>query len=613
MGITNLIKSNYVGYYSGGVMRMQAKTGLNIASTLLVILFTLAPLRSLAVESQISFIHMNDLHANLTAHGELVRHLAEDGTAYTTLETRGGIARISTLVKQLRAANPNAILMNIGDTYHGGVEALYTRGNAIVAPVEALDIDIAVPGNWDFAYGPITTRLRYSSSASPLSSLVNKFLFGSAVEKPSYPVIAGNVRKTLPLLFEDEQLLPATYTMNVGETKIGFIGITSDIVERMSPMLAWGFTFLQGEEAYTELINTHARELRDAGVNLVVVLSELGLHRDHQLANVIDPGVDIFFSAHTHELTPSPLPSKSGAIVVEAGNDAYLGNMVVTLSDGIASDFSWHVLDVDDSLPEDPDMARLVAEARAPFLGEKVNFEYPMPGVELPLTESIDTLSGHVSVDLHRRNVLENPFNNLLADSMRNYYHTDIALTPGFRFDSVIPANSDITLEQLYRYLPVPPVVSTGTISGKNLKAVFETELMRVFSTDAFKHSGGWLMGVSGIDLTLDLSQNEGKRVLAMARSGDMSEILPNDILSVVSCTRPFDDEGVMCSNPGFASVETVPGPDREQWTPMELLRHALENDLTNTRSRVHIHDNSQLPAWPQSPYLQALHSQAAP
>ena len=593
-------------------MRMQVKMGLNIAATALAISLAAMPLRSLAVEAQISFIHMNDLHANLVTHGELVRHVAQDGTAYTKIESRGGIARIATLVKELRKTNPNAILMNIGDTYHGGVEALYTRGNAIIAPVEALDIDIAVPGNWDFAYGPITTRLRYSRSASPLSSIVNKLLFGTTVKRPSYPVIAGNVRKTLPILFEDEPLLPATYQLTVGANKIGFIGITSDIVERMSPMLAWGFTFLQGEDAYKTLINKHAQELREAGANLVVVMSELGLHRDHQLANVIDPGVDIFFSAHTHELTPAPLTSKSGAIVVEAGNDAYLGNMVVTLSDGAASNFSWEVLAVDESLKEDPEMLKLVAQARAPFLGDNVKFEYPMPGVQLPLTEAIDTTSGHFPADLHRRNVLENPFNNLLADSMRSYYHTDIALTPGFRFDTVIPANTKITLEQLYRYLPVPPELSKGTVSGKNLKAVFETELMRVFSADAFKHSGGWLMGVSGIDLTLDLSQAEGNRVLAMARSDDKSEILPDDTLTVVSCTRPFDADDVMCSNPGFASVEKLPGPNGEPWTPMLLLRHTLENNLSEIRTQLHVHDNSQMPAWPRAPYLQPLHSEGA-
>ena len=589
---------------------MHAKIKQNPIAVLLSSLLLIPAYPSLALESKITFIHMNDLHANLIPHSDLVRVIAKDGTARSEIENRGGIARIATLVKQLRDKNSDTILMNIGDTYHGGVEALYTRGNAIIKPVEALGIDVAVPGNWDFAYGPITTRLRYSTSPSPLSEIVNKMLFGSPVEKPSYPVIAGNVKKSLAILFEDEPLLPATYVQVVGNVKIGFIGITSDIVERMSPMLAWGFTFLEGEEAYKNLINNHAEELRDGGANLVVVLSELGLHRDHQLANVIDPGVDIFFSAHTHELTPTPLPSKSGPIVVEAGNDAWLGKMVVTVIDGEARDYNWEVLAVDKSIEEDPQMLRLVEESRAPFLTESVDFAYPLPSVELPLKTSINTVVGHMPIDLHRRDVLENPFNNILADSMRNYYQTDITLTPGFRFDSVIAAHTDITLEQLYRYLPVPPVVAKGTISGKNLKAVFETELMRVYSSDAFEHSGGWLMGISGIDLTIDLRREKGERVVAMARSADMSAILPNDRLTVVSCVRPFDDGDVMCSNPGFDAIEKLPGPAGENWTPLELMRHTLKNNPPSMRSRKFIHDRAQLSSWPTSPYVQPLQSE---
>jgi len=335
----------------------------------------------------------------------------------------------------------------------------------------------------------------------------------------------------------------------------------------------------------------------------------LGLHRDHQLANVINPGVDVFFSAHTHELTPLPLNSKSGAIVVEAGNDAYLGKMTVTVSEGGASDFDWQILAVDSQVDEDTAMLKLVAAARAPFLADEVDFKYPIPGVKLPLTESIDTIVGQVPADLHRRDVLENPFNNLLSDSMRSHYRTDIALTPGFRFDSVIPANSQITLEHLYRYLPVPPVLSRGTITGEKLKAVFETELMRVFSPDAFEHSGGWLMGMSGIGLTVDLNQPGGTRVVAMTRSDDGSKIEPADILTVTSCVRPFDDKGVMCSNPGFESIEELSNPAGSSWTPLELLRYSLENDYTSVRTRSFIHDRAQLPTWPDAPYIQPLHN----
>ena len=54
----------------------------------------------------------------------------------------------------------------------------------------------------------------------------------------------------------------------------------------------------------------------------------------------------------------------NGALVVEAGNDGYLGRMDFTIdkkrnsSTVIARD--WTLIDVDDSVAEDPEMAALV-------------------------------------------------------------------------------------------------------------------------------------------------------------------------------------------------------------------------------------------------------------
>jgi len=78
---------------------------------------------------------------------------------------------------------------------------------------------------------------------------------------------------------------------------------------------------------------------------------------------------------------------------------------------------------------------------------------------------------------------------------------------------------------------------------------------------------------MSGIELTVDLNQSAGNRVVAMARSDDGTKILPADIFTVVGCICPFDEKGVMCSNPGFESIEELSSPRDSSWTPMELLR----------------------------------------
>ena len=312
----------------------------------------------------VTLIHFNDLHAHLSPHLDRVAVPATSGVVATTsLQERGGLARAATLIKQIRADNPNSVLMNIGDTYHGGVEAMFTLGNAVADPMNALGVDIGVPGNWDYAYGPNVTRLRYANlttqETAQLESALSASTSGliSKIKRPSFPNLAANVTYTQPASKAGQPFLPPTWTTVRGGIKIGFIGISSDIVPRMSSVLATGLSFLQGEAAYKALIEQQAKNLRDGGSQLVFVMSELGIHRDKQLADHISSGsVDVFFSAHTHEATFTPLVSSSGALVVEAGNDGYVGRMDATVGKagtGVKPTFVWKLMTLDKSIAED--------------------------------------------------------------------------------------------------------------------------------------------------------------------------------------------------------------------------------------------------------------------
>ncbi len=560
----------------------------------------------------ITLIHLNDLHANLVPHDDMVRIASDEGGAVATrVESRGGIARIATLVDRIRRDNPASLLLNVGDTYHGGVEALYTRGNAIVPAVNALGVDVGVPGNWDFAYGAITTRMRYQEEPALPARLLEWLFFPGSVERPNFPNLAANLRQTMPPFSRGDLLLPATLVLETGGVRVGFIGLTSDIVTRMASPFAWGFEFLEGEDAYRELIDEAAAELREQGVDTVVVMSELGLHRDLRLANLIQPGVDVFFSAHTHELTREAMRSASGALVVEAGNDGNLGRMDLVFRDGRLVDHRWSVLDVDASVPEDPEVAALVREARAPFLAEDIDMAYPAPWVEMPLDRPIDHVIGHSEFALHRRGVLHNPFNNLLAEVIRRAAGTPVSMTPGFRFDAIVSPGGGITVEQAYRYLPIAPSLAIGEIRGADLRDILEVELTRVFSPDAFEHSGGWLGGFGGLDVEVDLARPDGERVLSVRLSGASAPLHDDEIVRVASCVRPFDDEGVMCSNPNFRDIERLENPATgRDWTPLEMFVDAFESGRANeSRPVSSIRDRGEVPAWPRARFMQPLHS----
>ncbi len=560
---------------------------------------------STAGNKTISLIELNDLHAHLTEHMDY-----KYGNKDATLVRRGGLARIATAINRIRQENPNHIVMNIGDTYHGGVEALYTTGNAIVDPVNALNIDIGVPGNWDFAYGPSVTRLRYTGKG---------FNPGNGeIRQVNYQNLAANVSSTTPIDF-----LPATSIISVDGIDIGFIGITSDIVPSMFAGFAIGFEFLQGKQNYVDLIEQHAATLRAQGADAVVVMSELGIHKDIALADAITANlVDVFFSAHTHEVTREPIIGSSGAWVVEAGNDTYLGRLDLTFdSDLRIATKSWKIIEIDNSLAEDAIMKALVDKARQPFLASDINMKFPSDLVSQSLTQPIDTVIGYTNETLDRRHALTNRFNRTFTQMLQQYAGTDIAITPGFRYDSVIPAagflledaslaSGEITIEDAYRFFPVTFNLASGKVTGKRLKEIIEQNLNRVFSTDTFAHSGGWFDGYSGLTLTLNLKQDNTRRINSIKLAGSDMEIRDTDIIRIAGCVRPIEpgNGDVLCSYSGIDNITPLVNPDTAQaWTAIDFLIQQLLQQKLPAPVPVDITDLDNTLLWPDTEFVQPL------
>ena len=565
----------------------------------------------------LTFIENNDLHAHLTP---VLDKVVKNGQV--VYESRGGLARVATLVKQIRASNLNTLLMNIGDTYHGGVEALYTLGNAVVDPLNTLGVDVGVPGNWDFTYGPNVFRLRYVNTLTTTQRSVLQRTVSVQIKRPNFPNIAANMQSTAGAN-AGGLLLPGTFTKTIAGVKVGFIGLTSDIVEQMDSLLATGLSFTQGETAYRDLVNAQAQTLRSQGAQLVMVMSELGLQKDYRLADVINAGaVDVFFSAHTHDTIFTPIKTKSGALVVEGGHSGWLGRMDVDYVSGQKPVFNWTLLAVDSSVAEDPAMKTLVDAARAPFLVANPNLTVPMPSTTLKLTQSIDTVLGKVFLPLDREQALESTFNNAWTDTLRQQFATDIAITPGFRMDSPIPAagtayednhiaDGAVTIEDVYRYFPIPFTLGAGSVQAAALKSIIEGDLTTVYSLDDFSQAGGWASGWSGLNITTDLSRANGQRLQSIARANG-TPIADSEVLSATGCLRPNDvADGtgtVLCSFSGFSNVKSLINPSTgNPWYPQELFSVALQQGWLADGARHNIIDLAATPAWPDQPYVQPL------
>jgi 2',3'-cyclic-nucleotide 2'-phosphodiesterase (5'-nucleotidase family) len=395
----------------------------------------------------------------------------------------------------------------------------------------------------------------------------------------------------------------------------------------MSPTLAIRMAFTKGEQNYLDLINQTASDLRRGSnpAQVVVVMSELGIHKDKQLADKITPGlVDVFFSAHTHELTMTPLMSKSGAFVVEAGNDTYLGRMDIGLDqNNTVVARNWTIIPLEDNIIPDSNVSAIVANVRKKYLLTNPGLTNPSPSSSQTLNESIATVLTTTDRMIARHHVLENSFNNLMTDLIKAEAGTDIALTRGFRFgahvpasgmayeDSVVLASGEITIEDVYRFIPVPYTLSTGGVTGLRLKEIIEQNLSEVFSPDAFSHMGGWFDGYSGLSMTLDVSQPNGNRLqsLSLNQNGTLIPIQNNDKLTITGCVRPFDnDPSALCAYTGFTNVT----PFMNSITGLDFLIDALKNKLQNanfknTLDRVDISDKSTKKFWPESEFVQPI------
>src|SRR5262249_53349927 len=108
-------------------------------------------------------------------------------SAAKTYGKLGGFAHLATLVKQLRASRPGALLLDGGDTWQGSGLAMWTRGQNMVDAQKALGVDI-MTGHWEFTYGAERVKevveRDFAGRIAFLAQNVSTADFGDAVFPP---------------------------------------------------------------------------------------------------------------------------------------------------------------------------------------------------------------------------------------------------------------------------------------------------------------------------------------------------------------------------------------------------------------------------------------------
>src|SRR5215472_14046793 len=259
----------------------------------------------------------------------------------------GGYAHLATLVQRVREQRAGrTLLLDGGDTIQGSATALWSRGEDMVRVSNQLGVEVFTP-HWEFVYG--LDRV--------------KELFGDREQKGMFAgdFVAHNVAE---LNWAERPFRPYTIR-DVGGARVGVIGQAFPYTpvshpRRFVPDLTFGIQ----EDGVHALVN----ELRDAKkVDLVVLLSHNGVAVDLKLAGRVH-GLDDILGGHTHDALPQPILEGKTLVVNSGAHGKFLSRLDLDVRSGAVTAYRYKLIPVlSTHVPEDPDMARLIREIRAPW------------------------------------------------------------------------------------------------------------------------------------------------------------------------------------------------------------------------------------------------------
>jgi sulfur-oxidizing protein SoxB len=393
----------------------------------------------------------------------------------------GGFAHLATLVKQLRASRPKALLLDGGDSWQGSATSLWTQGRDMIAASRQLGVDL-MTAHWEFTYG-----------AARVQEAVKK-------ELGRITFIAQNV-KTAD--FNDPVFEPYVMREQNG-VPLAIIGQAFPYTAIANPrhfVADWTFGIQEAE------LQKIVDEVRAKGAQAVVLLSHNGMDVDVKLAARVR-GIDAILGGHTHDGVPVPLVVKNGGgqtVVSNAGsNGKFLAVLDLDVKGGRVADYRYRLLPIfSDLLPADAAMAALIEDVRKPYL-EKLR-------EPLAVTEGL----------LYRRGNFNGSFDQLILDALMAVKGAEIGFSPGFRWGTTLLPGQSITREQLMDHTAITyPHVTLTDLSGATIKTILEDVCDNLFNPDPYLQQGGDMVRVGGMTYACNPTASMGARVFDLRLNG---------------------------------------------------------------------------------------------
>lgn len=430
---------------------------------------------------RLTIIHTADIHSRLLPYSFVPDAL--DRARGLIDGPFGGIARISTLVKQIRRSTDRSLWLDSGDFLQGAPVFLAFHGEAEVRALTAAGLDGAVLGDHDL---DLALDLGAQNLFDPIDGWAGFPLLAANYAWEEPPVTASRGRSLGDVV--------APYQIyDLAGVKVGVIGLGNT---RMLPSI-----FEAGNALGVRPITEAAALERWVGVvrpqvDLVVVVSHLGEDQDEGVAAplVDDPnralplaGVDLVLGGHLHIVTDPPvvIPSDDqghSTLIVHSGAFArFVGQLELVVHIGPRgadparrsqiTGFDVRNLAVDRSVDDDP----IIASLMWPY--------------SVKLHQNIDLVSNFVYANTQSaeakiaRNDLsggDSQLGNLVARAMQRQdgVLAQFALTRSLGIHGDL-ARGPLAIEPLFNVLPFETTITVMYLSGVEVQDALDVVARR--------------------------------------------------------------------------------------------------------------------------------------
>jgi len=362
----------------------------------------------------------------------------KDGVTLTIAYTNdlhshfGAMGRIAAMIDDLRSEpNSEMLLLDIGD--HMDRAAPETEGTMGQANVDILNLT---------GYDAITI-----GNNEGLTFTLE--LLGETYASLRCPVICNNIveqRTGQPPEWMRRHLI-----VQRGPFTIGLIGATAAFSD---------FYSLLGWDALDpiETIQYDVEQLRPR-VDLIVVMSHLGILLDRQLAETI-PDIDLIIGGHTHHLLEEPLIIGKTAITAAGKFGNYLGKIKYRRNpvSGLPEIYDGKVLQVGQGAESD-----VILSSIDTYRGK----------AKARLDRTVTTMDRKLSISYSS----ESPFGNLLAQAVRRFTNSELSIINSGQLLSDLPAG-DISEGMLHERCPSPINPCTMILKGEDILYTLEQSLL---------------------------------------------------------------------------------------------------------------------------------------